>query len=101
MKNKTYKQFGKSSYPLKKNELHIKFKTYRNSIVKLTCQCKGDYFKSCFESNKKSLKRNMKQHEELHKHKSSKKLRQIALNINNQTKIEEFCIANQFDNFLT
>ena len=43
----------------------------------------------------------MKQHDELHKHKSSKKLQQIALNINNQTKIEGFCIANQFDNFLT
>ena len=43
----------------------------------------------------------MKQHEELHKHKSSKKLQQIALNINNPPKLEGFCIANQFDNFLT
>ena len=54
VKNKTYKQFGKSSYPLKKNELHIKFKTYRNSIVKLTSQSKEDYFKPYFENNKKN-----------------------------------------------
>ena len=56
VKNKTYKQFCKSTDPLKKNELHIKFKTYRNSIVKLTRQCKEDYFKSYFENNKKNSK---------------------------------------------
>ena len=33
--NKSCKQFCKSTDPLKKNELHIKFKIYRNSIVKL------------------------------------------------------------------
>ena len=35
-KNKSEKGFWKSTDPLKKNELHIRFKTYRNSIVKLT-----------------------------------------------------------------
>ena len=54
VKNKIYKQLCKSTDPLKKNELHIKFKTYRNSIVKLTRQCKEDYFKSYFENNKKT-----------------------------------------------
>ena len=42
----------------------------------------------------------MKQHEELHKHRSSKKLQQIALNINNEATTEEFCITNQFDKSL-
>ena len=56
VKNETYKQFCKSTDPLKKNELHIKFKTYRNTIVKLTHQCKEDYFKSYFENNKKNSK---------------------------------------------
>ena len=69
VKNKTYKQFCKSTDPLKKNELHIKFKTYRNSVVNLTHQCKEDYFKSYFENNKKKLKRNMEQHQKPYKHK--------------------------------
>ena len=55
VKNKTYKQFCKSTDPLKKNELHIKFK-HRSSIVKLTCQCKEDYFKSYFGNNSKNSK---------------------------------------------
>ena len=57
VKNKTYKQFFKSSDPLKKNEFCNEFKTYRNSIVKLTCQCKEDYLKSYFENNKKNSKK--------------------------------------------
>ena len=69
VKNKTYQQFCKSSDPLKKNGLHIKFKTCRNSILKLTRQSKEDYFKSYFENNKKKkLKINMEQHQEPHKH---------------------------------
>ena len=35
-KNKSEKGFWKSTDPLKKNELHIRYKTYRNSLVKLT-----------------------------------------------------------------
>ena len=69
VKNKTYRQFFKSTDSLKKNELHIKFKTYRNSVVNLTHQCKEDYFKSYFENNKKKLKRNMEQHQKPYKHK--------------------------------
>ena len=57
VKNNTYKQFCKSTDPLKKNELHIKFKTYRNFIVKLTCQSKSDYFKSYFQNNKKTTQK--------------------------------------------
>ena len=53
VKNKTYKQFCKSTDPLKKNELHTKFKTYRNFIVKLTHQFKEDHCKSYFKNNKK------------------------------------------------
>ena len=57
VKNKTYKQFCKSTDPLKKNQLHIKFKTCRNVIVKLTCQSKLDYFKSYFQNNKTTQKK--------------------------------------------
>ena len=57
MKNKIYKQFCKYIDPLKKNEFNIKFKTYRNSILKLTHQIdKEDYFKSYFENNKQNSK---------------------------------------------
>ena len=57
MKNKTYRWFCKSTGPLKKNELHIKFKTYINCIVKLKRQSKEDYFKSYFENNKNTQKK--------------------------------------------
>ena len=62
MKNKNYKLFWKSTDPLEKNELHIKFKTYRNSIINLTHQCKEGYFKSYFENNKKQTKKNSKEY---------------------------------------
>ena len=52
-KSKTNKQFCKSTDSLKKNKLHIKFKTYRSSIIKLTRQCKEDYSKSYFKHKKK------------------------------------------------
>ena len=90
VKNKTYKQFCKSTDPLKKNELHIKFKTYRNSIVKLTRQCKEDYFKSYFENNKKNSKEIWNGIRNLINVKNSKKTQQIALNINNQSITDDF-----------
>ena len=57
MKNKTYKQFCKSSDPLKKNELHIKFKTYRDSIGKLICQCKKTILNPISKITKKTQKK--------------------------------------------
>ena len=57
VKKKTYKQFYKSTDPLNKNELYIKLKTFRNSIVKVTRQRKEDYFKSYFKNNKKTEKK--------------------------------------------
>ena len=69
MKDKSNKQFCNSTDPPKKNELHTKIKTYPNSMAKLTCQGKEDYFKSYFENNKK-FKRNMERHQEPHKHKN-------------------------------
>ena len=61
VKDKSYKQFCNSTDLMEKNELQHtqihKFKTYTNSMVKLTCQGKEDYFKSYFENNKKIQKK--------------------------------------------
>ena len=101
MKNKTYKRFCKSTDPRKKNKLHIKFKTYRNSIVKLTRQFKEYYFKSYFENNKKSSKEIWKGIRNLINIKNSKKTQQIALSIKNQTITDDFLIVSQFNNLFT
>ena len=100
VKKESYKQFYNSTDPLKKNELQIKFKTYRNSIVKLTRQCKEDYFKSYFENNKNS-KEIWSDIRNLINIKNSINSQQIALNIYNQTITDDFFIANQFNNFFT
>ena len=92
VKNKTYKQFCKSTDPLKKNEVHIKLKTYINSIVKLTRQCQEDYFKSYFENNKKNSKGIWNGIRNLRNIKNSKNSQQVALNINNQTITDDFLL---------
>ena len=66
-KSKTNKQFCKSTDSLKKNKLHIKFKTYRSSIIKLTRQCKKTILSPT--SNIKKTQNNMERHRESHKHK--------------------------------
>ena len=101
MKNKTCKRFCKSTDPRKKNELHIKFKTYRNSIVKLTRHCNKDYFKSYFKNNKENSKEIWNGIRNLINIKISKKTQQIAWNINNQTKTDDFSIVKQFNNLFT
>ena len=57
VKNKLYKQFYQATNCTCKNTLHQKFKNYRNQIVTLNCLCKGNYFKTYFETNKKDSKR--------------------------------------------
>ena len=85
VKNKIYKQFCKYIDPLKKNEFHIKFKTYRNSILKLTHQIdKEDYFKSYFENNKQNSKETWNRIRNLINIKIFEKSQQITFNINNQ-----------------
>ena len=66
-------------------KFHIKFETYRNSIVKLTRQCKEDYFKFYFNNNTKNSKETWNGIRNLINIKDSKKSQQIALNVNNQT----------------
>ena len=93
-KNKTYKGFCKFTDPLKKNEFHIKFKPYINSVVKLTRQHKEEIIWNPTSNITKNLKRKLERRQEPYKH---KKVQQIALNINNQTITDDFFIANRFN----
>ena len=83
LKIKLYKQFCKTTNPeRRKYLLNESFRKYRNIIITLTRIFKENYYKSFFENNKKILKN-------------------IGLNIDNETITDELNISNHFNNFFT
>ena len=54
-KNKINRKCNRTKNPIKKEELHQLYKTYKNSITKLARLSKANYYCKYFEDNKKKL----------------------------------------------
>ena len=57
IRDNIYKTFCKAKEPNLKNQLHEKYKIYRNQTVTLTRVCKENYYQSFFENNKTNSKK--------------------------------------------
>ena len=54
-KNKINRKYNRTKNPIKKEELHQLYKTYKNSITKLARLSKTNYYCKYFEDSKKKL----------------------------------------------
>ena len=84
IKNRVYKQFCKASDPIKKRELHERFKNYRNLTTILTRVCKKIIIGHSFRITK-PIQKNMGRYKvncECHKQKVNKKHQFVLISTN-------------------
>ena len=98
-KNKINRKCNTTKNPIKKEELHQLYKTYKNSITKLAGLSKANYHCKYFEDNKKKLTKVWQRIKEIIN--INKKTSQKIQNINSDGKLitDHKNIANTFNNF--
>ena len=98
-KKKIKRKCNRTKTPIKKEELHQLYKTYKNSITKLTRLSKANYYCKYFEVNKKKLTKVWQGIKEIIN--INKKASQKLQNINSDGKLitNHKNIANTFNNF--
>ena len=95
------KKFIKAKTEIAKEDLHTKYKFYRNTVVYLIRNSKNDYFKNYFFENSKNSKKIWQGINEYIKNKKSKNTNNITLNLNGNNITDHENIANIFNNFFT
>lgn len=98
-KNEIHRKSVKAKNPIRKEELHELYKTYKNSITKLTRRSKANYYCQFFEDNKKKLNKVWQGIKEIIN--INKKVSQNIQNINSNGKLitNHKNIANTFNEF--
>ena len=101
IRDRIHKQFLRCKRPVRKEELHIRFKTYRCHIVNLSRICKEKYYHEFFKANRIDSKKVWDGIRSLINTKKQKYHKQISLDIDNVTVTDELIIANHFNTFFT
>ena len=98
IKNSIFKKYINKKDPHIKEELHQKYKNYRNIIATLMKKSKQNYFTKYFESNIKNLKNIWKGIKSILSLKISASSLCNLLNFNNELVSDPIKIANVFNN---
>ena len=98
IKNSIFKKYINKKDPHVKEELHKKYKNYRNLDAKLMKKSKQNYFTKYFESNIKNLKSTWKGIKSIILLKNSASSSPNLLNFNNELTSDPLKIANVFNN---
>ena len=101
IKNSIFKKYINKKDPHIKEELHQKYKNYRNIIATLMKKSKQNYFTKYFESNIKNLKNTWKGIKSIISLKSSASSSPNLLNFNNELTSDPLKIANVFKNYFS
>ena len=98
IKNLTFKKYSNKKDSHIKEELHQKYKNYRNIIATLMKKSKQNYFKKYFESKMKNLKNTWKGIKSII---SLKKVCLNLLNCYNELTSDPLKTANVFNNYFS
>ena len=101
IKNSIFKKYINKNDPHMKEELHQKYKNYRNIIATLMKKSKQNYFTKHFESNIKNLKNTWKGIKSIISLKRSASSSPNLLNFNNELRSDPLKIANVFKNYFS
>ena len=101
IKNSIFKKYINKKDPHIKEELHQKYKNYRNIIATLMKKSKQNYFTKYFESNIKNLKNTWKGIKSIISLKHSASNSTNLLNFNNELTSDPLKIANVFNNYFS
>ena len=86
---------------IKSNDIHIKYKQYRNLISTLLKRSKRFYFGKCFNDNLNNLKNTWKGIKNLISFKTVSHYSPSSIYYNNKTVTSPFEIANAFNNYFS
>ena len=100
IKNSLFAKFIKSNDINQTNEMHIKYKRYRNLILTLLKRSKRSYFRKFFNDNLNNLKNTWKSIKNLILLKLSHSS-PSSIYYNNKTVTSPFEIANAFNNYFS
>ena len=100
-KNSLFAKFIKSNDINQKNEMHIKYKQYRNLISTLLKRSKRLYFTKFFNDNLNNLKNTWKGIKNLISLKTVSHSSPSSIYYNNKTVTSPFEIANAFNNYFS
>ena len=100
-KNSLFAKFIKSNDINQKNEMHIKYKQYRNLISTLLKRSKRLYFTKFFNDNLNNLKNTWKGIKNLISLKTVSHSSPSSIYYNNKTVTCPFEIANAFNNYFS
>ena len=101
IKSSIFKKYINNKDPHIKEELHQKYKNYRNIIATLMKKSKQNYFAKYFESNIKNFKNTWKGIKSIISLKNSASSSPNLLNFNNELTSDPLKIANVFNNHLS
>ena len=101
IKNSLFVKFIKSNDINQKNEMHIKYKQYRNLISTLLKRSKCLYFTKFFNDNLNNLKNTWKGIKNLISLKNVSHSSPSSIYYNNKTVTSPFEIANAFNNYFS
>ena len=101
IKNSIFKKYINKKDPHIKEELHQKYKNYRNIIATLMKKSKQNYFTKYFESNIKNLKNTWKGIKSIISLKNSASSSPNLLNFNNELASDPLKLANVFNNLFS
>ena len=99
IKYNIHKKFCKAKNEQRKNELHTKWKQYRNLIIKLIRKSKDSYFKTFFKENKKNALKVWQGVRTLINIKTATKMQPKSLNIKGNLITKNIDIATEFNTF--
>ena len=101
IKNSIFKKYINKKDPDIKEELHQKYKNYRNTIATLMKKSKQNYFTKYFETNIKNLKNTWKGIKSIISLKNSTSSSPNVINFNNELTSDPLKIANVFNNYFS
>ena len=101
IKNSLFSKFIKSNDINQRNEMHIKYKQYRNLISTLLKRSKCLYFTKFFNDNLNNLKNTWKGIKNLISLKNVSHSSPSSIYYNNKTVTSPFEIANAFNNYFS
>ena len=100
-RNQLYKQFIKCKNAEQKLNLHLQFKSYRNSIVNLLRISKNNHYKRYFNFNIQNSRQLWKGIREIIQNNKSAFSNNISLNINDNLVSDPNIVSNSFNEFFT
>ena len=98
IRNKIFKNYIKKKDITQKNELHNKYKIYRNLITALMRRSKQNYYYKYFESNLTNIKNTWKGIKSIFSMRRSSSITPTLLTFQNETTHNSKRIANIFNN---